>query len=165
MIDAAPGARGKRARSSRSAALDGALDQLRDTDKNVQFFFSGDEPLREELEIEERLSHLEPWPNVRVHYIPGTVHTLRPFVTQMSATDMFNRALAERDPAPRGGRGSRRGQVVLMISTEQGAWWETLLGTEPSRKRLAPVIPLLPTTTRSASCSSATSRIASAGSP
>ncbi len=25
-----------------------------------------------------------------------------------------------------------------MISTEQGAWWETLLGTEPSRKRLAP---------------------------
>jgi len=27
---------------------------------------------------------------------------------------------------------------------EQGAWWETLLGTEPSRKRLAPVMPLLP---------------------
>jgi hypothetical protein len=55
--------------------------------------------------------------------------------------------------------------VVLIISTEQGAWWETLLGTEPSRKRLAPVMPLLPTMIRSASLSSATSRIASAGSP
>ena len=56
-------------------------------------------------------------------------------------------------------------QVVRTISTEQGAWWETLFGTEPSRKRLAPVIPLLPTTIRSARCSSATSRIASAASP
>jgi dienelactone hydrolase len=43
---------GKRARPARSAAIDGALDRLRDTDKNVQFFFSGDEPLREELEID-----------------------------------------------------------------------------------------------------------------
>ena len=55
--------------------------------------------------------------------------------------------------------------VVRTISTEQGAWCETLLGTEPSRKRLAPVMPLLPTTMRSALCSSATSRIASAASP
>ena len=58
-----------------------------------------------------------------------------------------------------------RTQVVLMIRTLQGAWWETLLGTEPSRKRLAPVMPLLPTTIRSAPFSSATSRIASAGRP
>ena len=56
-------------------------------------------------------------------------------------------------------------QVVLMISTLQGAWWLTLFGTEPSRKRLAPVMPLLPTTMRSAPRSSATSRMASAGSP
>jgi pimeloyl-ACP methyl ester carboxylesterase len=86
---------GKRARRSRSAALDAALDHLRDTDKSVQVFFSGDEPLREELEIEKRLSHLEPWPNVRVHYLPGSVHTLRPFVAQASATDIFNRAIGE----------------------------------------------------------------------
>ena len=59
----------------------------------------------------------------------------------------------------------RHPQVVLMISTLQGAWWLTLLGTEPSRKRLAPVMPLLPTTIRSAPRSSATSRMASAGSP
>jgi hypothetical protein len=86
---------GKRARRSRSATLDGALDHLRDTDKSVQVFFSGDEPLREELEIEKRLSHLEPWPNVRVHYMPGSSHTLRPFVAQVSATDIFNRAIGE----------------------------------------------------------------------
>ena len=47
-------------------------------------------------------------------------------------------------------RGSRAaGQVVRTISTEHGAWCETLFGTEPSRNRLAPVMPLLPTTIRS----------------
>src|SRR5665811_60576 len=40
-----------------------------------------------------------------------------------------------------------------------------LLGTLPSTKRRAPVIPLLPTTIRSASVSSATLRIASVGPP
>ena len=64
----------------------------------------------------------------------------------------------------RDGPGDPR-HVVRTISTEQGAWWETLFGTEPSRKRRAPVMPLLPTTIRSASRSSATSRIASAGRP
>ena len=54
---------------------------------------------------------------------------------------------------------------VRMISTAQGAWWEMRLGTEPSRNRLAPVRPRLPTMMRSASRSSATSRIESAGSP
>ena len=56
-------------------------------------------------------------------------------------------------------------QTVRMMSTEQGAWCDTLFGTEPSRKRLAPVMPLLPRTMRSLPRSSATSRIASAGSP
>lgn len=86
---------GKSARQARGAALDGALDRLRDTDKRVQVFFSGDEPLREELEIEKRLGHLESWPNVRVQYMPGSSHTLRPFVAQVSATDMFNQAIGE----------------------------------------------------------------------
>jgi len=56
-------------------------------------------------------------------------------------------------------------QLVRMIITEHGAWWEILSGTEPSKKRLAPVMPLLPTMIKSAARSSATSRIASAGSP
>ena len=57
------------------------------------------------------------------------------------------------------------GYVVRMIRTLHGAWCDTLFGTEPSRNRFAPVIPLLPTTISSAFSSSATSRIASAGSP
>src|SRR5262249_2902115 len=59
----------------------------------------------------------------------------------------------------------KQGYVVRIINTEQGAWWETLLGTEPSRNRFATVMPLLPTTIRSEPRSSATSRMASAGSP
>ena len=66
---------------------------------------------------------------------------------------------------PRRPRPSGRPSPVRTISTEHGAWCDTLLGTEPSRKRVAPVIPLLPTTMRSAACSSATSRMASAASP
>ena len=65
------------------------------------------------------------------------------------------------------GAGARAGftQPVRTISTEQGACWETFVGTEPSRKRSAPVRPRLPTITSSHRCSSATSRIASAASP
>ena len=62
-------------------------------------------------------------------------------------------------------REAPRGQVVRTMYTPHGAWWEILFGTLPSRKRRAPVMPLLPTTIRSAPISSATSRIASAGSP
>src|SRR2546423_10806973 len=54
---------------------------------------------------------------------------------------------------------------VLTISTSQGAWCEITFGTLPNRKRDGPSIPRLPTTMRSASSSSATFRIVSAGSP
>src|ERR1700730_14947781 len=37
------------------------------------------------------------------------------------------------------------GQVVRMISTLHGAWCATLLGTLPSRNRVMPLMPLLPT--------------------
>ena len=37
-----------------------------------------------------------------------------------------------------------RSQVVLTMSSEQGRWWLTLLGTEPRRNRLTPVMPRLP---------------------
>src|SRR5436190_1996224 len=41
-------------------------------------------------------------------------------------------------------------QVVFTMSKLQGRWWLTLLGTEPSRrKRVTPVMPRLPITTRS----------------
>src|SRR6266508_4690912 len=56
------------------------------------------------------------------------------------------------------GLASRSAYVVRTMKTPQGAWWEILFGTLPSRNRFAPVIPLLPTTIRSAPFSSATSR-------
>src|SRR5579864_9146942 len=54
---------------------------------------------------------------------------------------------------------------VFTISTSQGAWCEITFGTLPKRNRDGPSIPRLPTTMRSASSSSATFRIVSAGSP
>src|SRR5216683_1835670 len=46
-----------------------------------------------------------------------------------------------------------------------GAWWLTLLGTEPRKKRVAPVMPLLPSTSKSISPFSVRSTMAVAGSP
>jgi len=63
-------------------------------------------------------------------------------------------------PAPR-----PPGQVVRTISTLQGAWCTTLLGTPPSRNRVMPVMPLLPTTMSSASRFSANWMMTSAGAP
>src|SRR6185437_12274459 len=72
-----------------------------------------------------------------------------------------------RPGSPRSPRSTEGGPryPARTISTEHGAWCDTLLGTEPTRNRVAPVIPLLPTTIRSEPCSSATSMIASAASP
>jgi hypothetical protein len=95
---------------------------------------------------------------------PGRLQADQPANPESPASRNAGSLVLEPRTAARPPRGEAA-QLVLMISTEQGAWWETLLGTEPSRKRLAPVIPLLPMTIRSASRSSATSRIASAGSP
>src|SRR5262249_44208609 len=76
------------------------------------------------------------------------------------------RALRLRPAGRRAGdRPGRAGHVVRTISTEQGAWCETLFGTEPSRNRRAPVMPLLPTTIRSAPSCSAISMMPSAASP
>ena len=57
-----------------------------------------------------------------------------------------------------------RCQSVLTMSTAQEAPCDTELGTLPMKRRV-PCIPLLPTTTRSAATSSATSRIALTASP
>ena len=45
--------------------------------------------------------------------------------------------------------------TVFTIRTSQVAWCETLSGTTPARKRRPPLIPLLPTTTRSCPSASA----------
>jgi alpha-beta hydrolase superfamily lysophospholipase len=73
--------------------LDRALDELRDKRKHLEFLFSGNEPLWEELEQEGRLAQLDRWLNVNVEFLPGAVHTLRPYATQRAAHEALNRAL------------------------------------------------------------------------
>jgi pimeloyl-ACP methyl ester carboxylesterase len=73
--------------------LDWALDQLRDTGKHLQFIFSGNEPLYEELELDGRLKRLDRWPNIGLELIPGRDHTLRPFQSQRHAHEALDRAL------------------------------------------------------------------------
>jgi hypothetical protein len=91
----------RRERRAGGDELDQALDRLRDTDKQLTFLFTDNEPLREELEREERLTDAGRWPNIEVGYLPGDVHTLRPFVTQRAANEALDRALREEIQRPR----------------------------------------------------------------
>ena len=97
----APFALPRRALARRSARrrgeseLDHALDRLRDTGKILRFIFSGNEPLCEELERDGYMSEGDRWPNISFEFIPGAIHTLRPFQSQQRAHEALDRALAE----------------------------------------------------------------------
>jgi dienelactone hydrolase len=73
--------------------LDKALDRLLETDKQVHFFFSGDEPLHEEFKLEGRLGKFDRRPHVALEIIPGRVHTLRPLEAQLAAHRALDLAL------------------------------------------------------------------------
>jgi pimeloyl-ACP methyl ester carboxylesterase len=76
--------------------LDRAFDRLRETGKRLQFIFSSNEPLYEELELDGRLERLaRRWPNIGFDFIPGRDHTLRPFQSQRSANEALDRALEQ----------------------------------------------------------------------
>jgi hypothetical protein len=81
------------ARRTGGDEFDRALDQLRDNGKHLQFLFSDNEPLREELEQEGRLDQSDRWPNVDIDFLPGRVHTLRPIPSQRTAHEALDRAL------------------------------------------------------------------------
>ena len=81
------------ARLTDSDPLDLALAQLARDDKRAVFIFSGEEPLRDELLREDRMRQLESEPQVRVEYIPGTDHTLRPPAARAGAHAALDRAL------------------------------------------------------------------------
>jgi hypothetical protein len=83
------------ARRRGEAELDQALDRLRDTGKILRFIFSGNEPLSEELERDGYMSRHDRWPNVSFEFIPGQIHTLRPFQSQQRAHEALDRALAD----------------------------------------------------------------------
>jgi hypothetical protein len=72
-----------------------ALDRLLDADKHLHFFFSGNEPLYEELELEGRLDQLDRRPDMSLELIPDRDHTLRPFQAQRAAHRALDRALDE----------------------------------------------------------------------
>jgi alpha-beta hydrolase superfamily lysophospholipase len=97
----APLALPRRAAARRSARragddqLDLAFDSLRDTGRHLQFVFSGNEPLYEELELDGRLQRLGRWPNIDLELIPGEDHTLRPLESQRRASEALDRALEQ----------------------------------------------------------------------
>jgi hypothetical protein len=97
----APFALPRRALARRSARrrgeseLDKALDRLRDTGKILRFIFSGNEPLCEELERDGYMDQHDRWPNISFEFIPGAIHTLRPFQSQHHAHEALDRALAD----------------------------------------------------------------------
>jgi dienelactone hydrolase len=89
--------------------LDHALDRLRDTGKTLRFIFSGNEPLREELERDGYMNQHDRWPNTSFEFIAGEIHTLRPFHSQQRAHEALDRALADTLGRP-------AGQSMLEIS-------------------------------------------------
>ena len=70
------------------------LDALRDREVRVVIAFSGDEPVRGELDSDGVLAELNRWPNVELIDLPGRDHTLRPLKAQRAASDILDR---ERD--------------------------------------------------------------------
>jgi hypothetical protein len=84
---------GRSARRAGEDELDRALDRLRDNDKHLQFIFSENEPLHEELERQGRLQQHDRWPNLELTVIPGRVHTLNPPYSQRHAHKALDQAL------------------------------------------------------------------------
>ncbi len=72
-----------------------ALDRLLDTNKYIHFFFSSNEPLYEEFELEDRLGKLGRRPNVSLKSLPNRDHTLRPFEAQRAAHQALDLALED----------------------------------------------------------------------
>jgi pimeloyl-ACP methyl ester carboxylesterase len=86
--------------SARSAAvietrseLDSDLDLMRDSGTRLTMAFSADEALHTELAAEGILDQLERWPNLELHELPGSDHTLRPVAAQAAAAELLDREL------------------------------------------------------------------------
>lgn len=88
-------------RRSRRRQLDRALDGLRDAGKRVLFVFGEREPLRDELEREERLGRAR-WPNLELQLVPGRHHALEPITAQARVHAVLDRALEEELARPGG---------------------------------------------------------------
>jgi hypothetical protein len=69
------------------------LDRSRDAGVRLTIAFSGDEPLAAELEREGVSAQLQRWPNLALHSLPGSDHTLRPLSAQRAARELLDEEL------------------------------------------------------------------------
>jgi alpha-beta hydrolase superfamily lysophospholipase len=69
------------------------LDLVRDSGTRLTMAFSGDEALHTELAAEGILDQLERWPNLDLHDLPGSDHTLRSVVAQRAAAELLDSEL------------------------------------------------------------------------
>ncbi len=75
------------------ALVESRLDILRDRETRLVLAFSGDEPVRDELEADGILGQLDRWPNVALIELPASDHTLRPIPAQQAATVLLDAEL------------------------------------------------------------------------
>lgn len=69
------------------------LDRLLANGVRLTLAFSAREPLAAELEREGVMDRLSEWPNVSVHTLPGSDHTLRPLAAQRAAWRLLDEEL------------------------------------------------------------------------
>jgi pimeloyl-ACP methyl ester carboxylesterase len=70
-----------------------ALDLMRGAGARVMLAFSADEELHAELKAERILERLDSWPNLALHELPGSDHTLRSVPAQAAAAELLDREL------------------------------------------------------------------------
>lgn len=88
-------------RASQSEAADPApavrieqtLDDLRSSETRLLLAFSGDEPLRAELERDGFFAQAGRWPRVEFEELPARDHTVRPIVAQRAVHELLDREL------------------------------------------------------------------------
>ena len=66
---------------------------MRDAGTRLTMAFSADEALHIELAAEGILARLERWPNLELHELPGSDHTLRSVAAQSAAAELLDSEL------------------------------------------------------------------------
>jgi alpha-beta hydrolase superfamily lysophospholipase len=107
----APGRLLRRRGSGSPDPIVARLDALRDLGTRVVIAFSGEEPVRDELEAAGLVARLGRWPNVSLTSLPGDDHTLRPMAAQEAALALLecelDRVLAPTGPSAAAGSSPR----------------------------------------------------------
>ena len=86
--------RGEQPSPPTSAEVETLMDALREHGTRVVLAFADNEPVRDELEADGILAHLDRWPNVTLSHLPGGDHTLRPVSAQAAYHELVDAELA-----------------------------------------------------------------------